>query len=267
MRYLLPLLLLLPTLLTAQEPAPEAPPPKHRYLTIGPGISLHSVRDLGMSRMVYSGPAFTAYTGYHARCEKFHSDIDIHFSIGGLDAPAGPEAGLYEAEVAYSYQRAVLVLPWEVQWLGGGALSNAASVRHRIGYSNSAYAFDYFTGLHAMSSLWRNFHIRERRMEAGWELSVPVVAFAIRPAYAFAAPPPFYDFEEKYLRGAFASFEAASWGDYFRMQSKLSASYFLRNGNALALTYRWEYYNYDAIPVNELWKASHAFYITTKFNL
>lgn len=247
--------------------ADKAENERQRYLNIGPGFSYQKVKDLGMSRMMYRGPAFTGYTGYHFHTEKFRSDLDVYLFAGEARAASGAAAGLYKAELNYAYLRKLNFSFHDVKWLAGGAVTNAGSVRQRYGYSNNAFGFDYFAAIHLVASAWRDLDVKGRHLEIGWGLSVPVVALALRPAYVFPGPPEFYDMELDYVRSTLKSFNTVSWGKYFKVQSSLTANYFLQNGNALSLTYRWEYYNYDAIPENELWAASHSFIFATKFKL
>ncbi|MEX0966423.1 MAG: hypothetical protein WD077_04240 [Bacteroidia bacterium] len=256
---------LLPAMLSAQEA-------KHHWVNLSGGWNYAQMRDEGMSPLLYKGSIFSFITGYETLTAKGIQAVMLSIA-GGNAKPATSgfsraDAFTIRADADYTFMpetwssdnRKYIVY-------SGGSLMNVATVRQHSLYSNNDYNYEFFSSLAAAGNLKRKLQVLKHRFDLDWQLRLPFLSFALRPAFASSAVEK-YDPEEYSLTGsALRSGEFVSVNHLLRLNSQLSGTYFLNNGNALRLGYSWDYYSYSKIEINRVKAGFHSITFSTLFNL
>lgn len=239
------------------------------FLLFGGGYSYSSGRDASVSPLVYRGHSGVVTAGFYDYRAKGHHKVDIH-AAAGMGKPElahvmHSKMWLYHMQVDYTYVHALYPIP-ELQtmlYLGGTWHTNAF-IKYHTKYSNNFINYDGATDLAITPMARTRINLFQRQWHLDFRLVIPLVAAYIRPGFANSFPTEILTTDNNF-KGFLKSIAIAGWGNYQRLQTQLALNYFLKNGNSLMLSYRWDYYHINS--VNEVKQAFHTIAITTNFNL
>lgn len=246
----------------------SAEDPKLRYVATGTGWGYASFNDKGISPLQYNGNQITALACFLKKAPKVTNQLQLFFMYGNLYSARHEvmQANIknYRFEINYAHRRIV----WQdttlrLKVFAGAAWSNLQTNRTHNLYSNSANTswFMSSAALQAFSEYSFSLFSRSFLLHAGFDL--PLMAFAVRPSHAITAQEGFIKGEDG-LAAFFSSGKTYFPGSFWGLGSQLGLTYHLKNANAIAIEYRWNYYVFK--DINPLQEAYHHLVFKAFFN-
>lgn len=212
---------------------------------LGAGAGWETYRDQAMSPLLYEGVQGTAGMGIEVEGTRALNRVEGLFFFGNTTAQ---RVGGTTENLAFlangSHLRRLSPVDAKWQWRAGPALSSWGSLRYHRSLVNSNYFYDLFISLGATGSVERELRFLRRNWRAGWQLSVPVVTWGLRPTYSglVAATPDEEETAAPYLEEA----RLGLFRVLTRVNSRVHLAYALPNANQLSLVYHWDIFRSDA---------------------
>ena len=243
MRYLFPLYLLLLSLVSAAQ-EPGLPKRSVRWI-LGAGAGWETYRDQAMSPLLYEGIQGTAGMGFEIGGARVLHRLEGLFFFGNTSAQriGGTTENLaFMVNGSHLSRLGTANAKW--QWRAGPAISSWGSLRYHQSLVNSNYFYDLFISLGVAGSVERQFRLLRRNWLGGWQLTVPVLSWGLRPTYSglVAATPDDELTPAPYLDEA----RLGAFGVLTRVNSRMHLTYALPNDNQLSLVYHWDMFRSDA---------------------
>lgn len=241
-------------------------PPKNHFYT-GAGWAKFVSRDLGMSPLIYKGSLPTVYTGF-SRVGKNVHQLEGTFQYGEITSEEETSTlDLIRFTADYTYLNFLRNI-WrnKIAWYAGGSANDVFAYRQNPGYSNNSLSYENIFSLSVSSALKYRFTIKKRALYANYQLNIPFFGHVVRPSYVASYPDTYMLDEEASVGDAIKGGDFTSWNHFFRLSSKLSLSYPLKNKNTISLGYQWDYYSYNKDNLNPVKAAIHQIFFATGFN-
>ena len=241
---------------------------KIRCFTAGTGWAHASFHDRSVSPLIYSGSQFAFTTGFVKRAPKVINEVQLGFMHGKLFSAQREvlQAAVsnYRYEIDYSHRRRV----WQdtsrnVRVFAGGSWNTLQMSRIHNLYSNSANSSRFVSSLAAQAYGEFGFGLFGRNFLLHAGIDIPFVSFAVRPSYSMAAAEGFIKGEDG-LKAFFGSGKFYFPFAFRGLGSQAGLTWFLKNNNAIALEYRWDYFGLD--DVNPVQEARHHLVLKAFFN-
>ena len=238
---------------------------RYFYTALGWPYSNH--QDKGMSPLVFSGSGGHAGMGVFVLRPSGMHQFDLRFTGAALSAQDfDPTVRLFRGDLEYSYQRLVLSKPErKLGLLVGGAWQNMTALRHHTRYTNNSINYEFMSSLSIAATVIKRFELFNRHWSFHWQASLPVFSLQLRPQYASSAPEAYPEHEEPF-KIFYKSLRPASFGSTFRLNSQFRLLYELRRNNKVGLTYYWDFYRINHIPVNRVTAGYHALIVSLMFD-
>ena len=247
---LLALVLLgLPGLAQMQESTGAEEPevlPKYRIRSTVVGVP--TMRDRFLSPLKFSGILFGRNIGtirYYPKGIRQHNFLSVNgLMLNGVNQAMVPFLNL---GFDYTYHHRLLKSQDQrLKLYGGGGLNSMFALKFHNGNVNNVLAYDIALALDVSGLASYSFTLFRRQFVLTEQLSLPVGGLVARPNYIWATP--YFLWEDEGRLGE--AVEASSWGNFGRIQNKLSLDYQTtrrRKGVAVGtnywrLTYVWDYY-------------------------
>lgn len=241
---------------------------KIRCFTTGTGWGHASFLDKSVSPLLYSGSQFSAVLGFVKKSPKVINEVQLGFMHGKLYSVQREvlqsAVSNYHYEIDYSHRRRV----WEDTDLNlrifvGGSWNTLQISRIHNLYSNSANSSWFVSSLAAQAYGEFGFGLFGRNFLLHAGLDIPFIAFAVRPVYTMTAAEGFIKGEDG-LKAFFGSGKFYLPATYRGLGSQTGLTWFLKNGNAIELEYRWNYFGLN--DVNPVQEARHHLVFKAFFN-
>ncbi|SDK38557.1 hypothetical protein SAMN05421823_102608 [Catalinimonas alkaloidigena] len=231
-----------------------------------------------MSPLRYRGLNFSAQGGYYKESDRVLQHLETYFYYGEVSPNVykfdiNGIAQHLRGDLNYTYLRRLHASastgpesqPSEkrYRWWVGGTWSTLATYRYHYLYSNNAYNWDVLTNLNLTAQVDRPLRFLRRDFHLAWRAFVPVVGWAARPYFTSSVGEGFLGEDKSHLSAALASGKVVSLNRFFRLNSQWSLTYPIAGGNALRLTYVWDYYTYASQQPVAV--AGHALLFSTLF--
>lgn len=256
-----------PSLLHAQEESAGL-----RYFNLETGVSFPKYLDESISTLRYQGPASSSSGGFLLRNTRRIHQIDAFFDIGFLDNKTnGATITEYNATVNYSYQRYIKSIPisflsGDLQWYAGGTFSGIWVLLDHNSFTNNSLNNSVYLTLNPSTTFLYDFELWNQKFTAHASAFIPILAFAVRPAYGSPKFEGFLDDpDEKPVSSFFESGQLVSLNKFFRLNTLYTLEYHLKNNNALRFRYMWDFYTFNETS-RQVKAASHMFTIGTMFS-
>lgn len=222
-----------------------------RYFNLEAGGSWPKYQDEAISTLRYKGPAFSGGGGFLFRNEQRFHQIDVLFDMGFLSNDAnGASMTEYNTTINYSYQRHIKdlslnFLPEDLQWYVGGTFSSFWVLLDHSSFTNNSFNNSVYLTLNPSTTLLYDFGLWNRKFTASASAFLPILAFAVRPAYGSPKFEGFLDDpDEKPVGSFFESGKLVTINKFFRLNTLYTLEYHLKNNNALRIRYMWDFYTY-----------------------
>ncbi|GAA4829952.1 hypothetical protein [Algivirga pacifica] len=235
---------------------PDAYPVKHSL-----GLHLHSLvnqtLDHSISSLTYLGGGIGGGVSYEATHPKRFQQVKLHTGLNAMGPITGNELsdalqGAFHFIIGYDYLRSIIRQP-SYRLLLGPSFISQSNIRYNTLLSNSAVTYDSFSGLTLSGRLEASLPIRHRTLRPYLQTQLGILGLGIRPFYATTLK---VDTLYTYL---------ATIGNHPFFLNELGINYPLQNGNALALSYTWNYYSVHEF--NTVWNATHFLRFSLFFDL
>jgi len=269
------LIFILPAFFIKASACDSIPIP-YSYLQLGLGFSKVSVLDQINTCLPYSGPGFGVSVGYE-RCKKNVIDVGNDFLMGALLPYDLPE---YNNQVSFYYNNFHAKYLWrlpikkafclqsfagpEIKMQFGSRINNAA-------LANSVLAYDMNLCMGVSVMLARDFSLHRIFKKASTRKCISVRAKVSYPIVAKVYTPPYIGMPESLLQEETFFLDMSSayrsiLTRFVNPELRFILSYNMRNGNALAFQYN---FNYQATypEINPTKACYNYFGFSLQFNL
>lgn len=250
-----------------------------KYLNVSGGISTGLMRDMVTSPLFYTAAMPAIAIEYAAIGEK--NTVNFNFTTlngfylaSGVDDSYISNGHIFDFELAY-YRNIQEYGHLNFPYYLGVSVGNYSALRINEALMNAGVAFDNFTDFDLNIKADWQFTRHEKKKKLFWlipytkkekhflisgKLGVPVYSLIYRPGYTNPGNStlnneilfPGYEMSGKVFSG---------------MNTDLSISRFLNNGNMIKFSYFWEYMTTGRMDVNRLDTSRHMFLFTLVFKI
>lgn len=206
--------------------------------------------DNSLSPNVYSGYGFGFNGGYEAARDFTEGGFMLSSLIATTHYTASAKPGRMEYQFGMEAWKAWKVKSTKRMYFDAGPdLKLAYNFHVPFSTDNNFLSYDIANSLGITAKARRPLRLFKRDFDLSDRLTIPVFTYLIRPAYTGPYPQAFLKngvFSTTGLVDPGSAIESGafvSWGRYFNIDNQIRLKYpFLRNSNAIALTYDWNFY-------------------------
>ncbi|AKD53913.1 hypothetical protein [Spirosoma radiotolerans] len=230
-----------------------------KQLLLGGGFGYMTIKDLSSSPLRYSGMGGTVQLGYETSRPKSFQRVLLTVQAGGVQNGIRRQSGLsaYKAQLAYHHYW-VINPQARTRWALGGSAEVWGNARLFGARENNPVSYDAGSAISIGTRANHSFSGRFSRLAASFQLSIPVVAYVIRPAYGVPYPEAFlkngvFNHQDEGLVGPMlTSGKLKTIDGFFRTQTTTSLTYSFAKAKSIRLSYNWEYYHIPStLPVSQ----------------
>jgi hypothetical protein len=218
--------------LNAQETQPV---PHERFFTTSVGGSWQIRKDNLFSPLAYEGIGGELHLGTEHIGERWFKQFDMWGSYNSVRTRVTKgynySAHIFRAGLSYAAMHRVLADEKRFRWYVGGSVFSNGNGQLYLANVNNELSYDVPTGLAAATFLQKNFRFWRKNLVASTQLTVPLVAYNLRPTYIGFSNDNFLTAQTGVV--AFPKLLQFDW--------RWSVELPLSNRNKFRLTYRWEY--------------------------
>ncbi|MCG8701624.1 MAG: hypothetical protein MI922_26465 [Bacteroidales bacterium] len=258
LRKVLLVAMLLPQLLVANKFQPYNKQGKwfslDQHLELGLGGAVCKLRDEHTSPLTYKGPAGMLDIAYWIQGQRFATSLDFNMAVGGLNNSVenGDQQAMFNMYFDINAQ-----FGWKVyeenniSVFPGVKLQYMSNQWVNASYFNSAFQFNqsFLIGLnfYAERPIYFRGKIREfdgemyemiPNLKISWDLSLPFTGITAIPPYALGD---ITDPDASLIQSDSNIYISSIGQGLFVLDSKINADWYLKNGNALRLSYWWRF--------------------------
>jgi len=258
-----------------QDSIPEV---SGNYLDISAGLTFGSLRDMSISPLFYTGllPAIEIKSWNYFGKNLFTADLDsyngMYFTSTENDFYSG-SANIIDFELSYFRNYDEYVNGVLGHW-PGFSLSNYTSLRINSNFGNAAFSFDNISSLNFNYMLTKRWTRKAKEKKFLWlfkytkkqkeflltfKTGLPIYSIIYRPGYTSPGNStipdillPGYEVSGKVFSG---------------MNTNLSLSRILANGNMIRFAYNWDFFTSGKYSLNRLDSSRHTFLFSLVFKL
>ena len=233
-----------------------------RYFTVGLGIVHHAIYDEAMSPVRYRGTSVAPMLGHVKMNGRKYSQWDIHASFMKYKTPLSNKLvpmQMASLRFATDYQRLKRVAKRSRKMAVhiGGASSFLFHFRQAPQLDNSQLVHEYAFSAGLAGMLSKEVNALGRDWTLRYQLQVPLLAAFYRPPYLNRVE--FFNPENELVGYTLRDSRIGTMNRYMRINSILSATHRLRNGNALRVGYGWDFYRITG--VSRVFHTEHLFFL------
>jgi hypothetical protein len=218
--------------INAQETQPIE---RERFFTTSIGGTWQARKDNLFSPLTYEGIGGELHLGSERISEKWFKQIDVWGSYNSVRTYVTKgynySAHVFRAGLSYAAMRRVLGDEKRFRWYVGGSVFSNGNGQYYLANVNNELSYDVPTGLAAATFLQKNFRFWRKNLVASTQLTLPLVAYNLRPTYIGFSNENFLTAQTGFV--AFPKLLQLDW--------RWSVELPLSNHNKLRMTYRWEY--------------------------
>ena len=242
-----------------------------RYLNSGLGAGYIKLIDQGMSPLMYRGTSVNFDVGLEKRKTANIQYLNLSFSAGITTPSISKQlthSVLYPGNFEINYRYVWKINRYDstsFHYYIGTLWSNHGNIRYHNVYDNNAVDFDIISSVNLACCVQKKISIKGKKViELFYTLETPVLNALITPSYNCILPEPFLTDPNPGFKTGIRSFKIGSVGRYQQINSMFDVLYYLKNGNAIKVSYHWNYSNISA-PV-KITNAAHSIIFSTLFN-
>ncbi|MDD4149583.1 MAG: hypothetical protein PHE33_06100 [Bacteroidales bacterium] len=250
-----------------------------KLIDISAGLATGNLRDMGTSPLFYTGLLPVVDITY----SDFYNNNLIQFNIisyNGIyikltdDDSYTSTANSVNTEIAY-YRHYQDYDDTGFKHYPGASINNYTSIRVNSAFNNAAFTFDNISSLNLNYFITKEFTLKAKQKKFLWlikyyrEEKQYLASFKIGvPIYSLIYRPGFTNPGNSTLNNSFLLPDYKITGKVFSgMNTNLSLSKILPNGNMIKLTYHWEYFTSGRYSLNRLDMSKHALLFSLVFKM
>ncbi len=214
-----------------------------RYITAGVGAIYQSFYDDAISKYNYEKVGVAPSIGHIKINDVTYSEFYLQGSYQRFNRGKKTTQALSVTSFRALMDYRFLVKPpvnmrvWDIR---GGAILSTMYGQKRAGHLLSAsnineYAISFGLSLRVAKEVY----YKKKPGVISWDFSIPFISHFSRPAYLNRQE--LYDNENKWWQDMLDQGITESFAGYLRLNSRLSYAYQLDNGNAVKVSYIWDY--------------------------
>lgn len=241
-----------------------------RYLGFGAGAAYRSFVDEVMSPLKYSKIGATASITNIKTNETKYTELYFQGSYLEMNRPSDALVKAHTKSInglmdyRHMYKLDVPFLNDGIYDVRAGAmLSTQFSLKNAEHLGNSSKVNEYAASLGLTGKIARQQITNDRKTYLIWEVSLPFIASIGRPGYM--NQPTSLTNDRSTFESLFENNAVGTFGKFFRLNSRISYLYSIKNGNKLRFTYQWDYYKMKGIS-GKVYTAEHSLILTYLFN-
>jgi hypothetical protein len=221
-----------------------------RFFAFGVGLVHHEMYDDAMSTVRYHGTLAAPLFGHLKFNDKKYSQWDLHGSFMKYKTKLSNELvpmAMTNVRFALDYQRLQRVSKWSSKFdiRAGGTASLLFNFKQAPQLDNSQLVYEYAisAGLGGMAS--KEIQLFKRDWLLRYNLQWPLLAYLYRPPYMNRVE--FFNPENELVGYTLRNSELGTLNRYLRINSAVSFTKKIRNGNAVKIGYGWDFYRIKTI--------------------
>jgi len=241
-----------------------------QFLYSGIGSGSGSFKDEGTSPLTYKGISATLPFGFLVDKTKYNFDLNTTFSYLGGSTANYYTLQNFSGELNVSYLRSIpLFKTKKLKFQAGARLSTGLSGTYNPSYQNASFNMDYYASLYAGAKmiylferpekdfkiLFLRYHLPHRQYAVHFRLDLPVLLFNGRPTFPYVIEDVMDIFDRHEFLGG------------FHIKSNLGIKRYLKNGNAIEISYIWDMLTTGSKDLYLLETASHKLLMSFYFKL
>lgn len=241
-----------------------------QFLLSGLGCGSGSIKDIGTSPLTYQGIVAQVPFGYFTEKEKYNFEINTILSYLGGSAASYHNLQYFSGELNISYLRSISLFSKPgLKFQAGGRTSTGMTGIYNPAYQNASLNIDYYASLYAGAKLvylferpqkdikfsFLRFHLPYRQYAVHLRLDLPVLLFNGRPTFPYVFEDDMDIFNRHYFLGG------------FHIKSNFGIKRYLKNGNAIEISYIWDMLTTGSKDLYLLETASHNLLMSLYFKL
>jgi hypothetical protein len=246
----------------AQEKEAERLP---SYLDLSIGLNVSTFRDLATSPLFYNGVPISFYLGHAEMNLRRESSFRVGYSMGNFDAEINTERSESSVNIfSLNHYELFQISNWSSDRINvkvGGLLNGTAVVRNNPDLRNNGQGFDLVASL---SGGFKGSYLIGDISNAHSTVSLGLFAGLVNVNYrnGFSYLSPTVPTNEDDL---FADY-SWNWFRGMRFSSELDYTFFLKNHNAIQLSYHWDAFATGSRD-SDFEMANHRIELSLLFNL
>jgi hypothetical protein len=241
-----------------------------QFLCSGIGSGFGSFKDVGTSPLTYQGISAIVPSGFLLEKAKYNFELNTTLSYLGGSAANNYTLQYFSGKLNVSYLRSIpLFTTAKLKFQAGARLSTGLSGIYNPSYQNASFNMDYYASLYAGAKLvylfersqkdikfsFLKFHLPHRQYAVHFRLDLPVLLFNGRPTFPFVYENVMDIFNRHYFLGG------------FHIKSNFGIKRYLKNGNAIEISYIWDMLTTGSKDLYLLETASHNLLMSFYFKL
>ncbi|MDQ3193297.1 MAG: hypothetical protein M3Q58_17070 [Bacteroidota bacterium] len=232
-RILLFILIITPCLVKAQS--------VNRFLKTGIGTGFLSVRDKGMSPLLYTGAGYFSSQAYVSVSEKKTNSLKLDLTYGRVKNKKFGILHNSRVEITYSHLRKVINNE-RLDLFIGGSLGFLGAYRYQPFFLNSAHNYEIIQSVEITTSANYVVPLYQKNIIFSGSINIPIISAVIRPAYASPLPNGFQTFSYEFTEAYWRSNEMMTLNRFIRINTCFSANYPIFERDLMSLSYSWDFY-------------------------
>jgi hypothetical protein len=194
-----------------------------RYRVYGLGLEFPLVRDQFQSPLRYSGVGLVLNILTMRVKPRVFKQFSLRSGISLLDNTSNSNTLVFwHAEVDYGYYRLLKDYRSRLRLYAGGGGEAFVHTKYLSLNVNNIFAYEAALSIKALGMAQYDFSLFGRNFRLTEQLGIPFVTILARPPFAWAAPYAAYEVGGTWTK----AFQVVSFGNYFRLQNRLSLDFF-----------------------------------------
>lgn len=241
-----------------------------QFLFSGIGCGSGSYKDVGTSPLTYRGISVIAPFGFFHEKPKYSFELKTTISYLGGSAANYYSLNCFSGKLNISYLRSIpLFSEPRLKFQAGGKMSASIAGIYNPAYQNASLNIDYYVSLYAGAKLvylferpqkdikfsFLKFHLPHRQYAVHFRLDLPVLLFNGLPTFPYVFEDDTDIFNRHYFLGG------------FHIKSNFGIKRYLKNGNAIEISYIWDMLTTGSKDLYLLETASHNLLMSFYFKL
>ncbi len=236
-------------------------------LILGSGFNHIQLRDKAMSPMIYSGGSMYLFAGMDESTSWYYEHLEISYQHEQIrpDLENKSSADFMRGEINYLFTPTIAACRENSRLnLGGHVLFNYTHTFHST-YPNNDYSYHLSWSIGPTFSLDHYFNRDNGPFYLHFDISVPLVTYAIRPGIASETQEGSIRKERYDFIGFIMGGRITSLKRFQRVSTRIFTKFKLANIFYIQPAYQWDYMNFNNL--NKITQARHILSVSLLYSI